>query len=128
MSTYDGPFNEREARDDPDGIWSRWSLACLNGPYQALNDAIDALIMIKVPSMDTVRESRWRQEQMLRERVANASDTTVMPGLMTKAEVIEYVALFERHTIHMFNELPARCKLVIHRDATYNFSMAWGSK
>ncbi|MGB0647592.1 MAG: kinase [Bradymonadia bacterium] len=125
LLTYDGPFNEREARDDPEGIWSRWSLACLNDQYQSLNNALDALIMIKVPSMETVRQSRWRQEKMLRERLGNLSDTEVLPGLMTKAEVFEYVELFERHTMHMFSDLPAHCQLVIHRDASYNFRMSW---
>lgn len=124
IEPYDGPWNEREARDDAKGVWAQWSERALNSEYQILNEILDALIMIKVPSMTVVRESRWLQEQKLHEKVAQAGPSQPQPGLMTKSEVMDYVALFERHTEHMFDSLVKSADLLIERDDNFNYRLA----
>lgn len=109
-----GPINTREARDDPDGRWARWSEAALADDYQELWARIHGLLFIEAPSFEAVVAGRWRQEQRLAERLAQAAmgasgDAPSRPvGLMTEAEVRDYVALFERKTRQMLADLPAR--------------------
>ena len=124
LETYAGPYNGREQRDDPHGIWAKWSQAALNNEYQRLNATLDALVMIKVPSFEVVRESRWLQELKLHESVAEMHSTNANPGLMSKAEVMDYVDLFEKHTEHMFKTLVDRCDVLIERDANFNYWLA----
>ena len=106
----DRPTNPREAREDPDGIWRQWSDDALRDDYGPLFDRMDAMIMIQVPSMDTVRAGRWKQEQALWVPGAGPS-----PGRMTEAEVNDFVDLFERHTRHILNTLPDRADVLIRR-------------
>ena len=124
LENYAGPYNDRERRDDPYGIWAKWSQAALNHEYQTLNATLDALVMIKVPSFEVVRQSRWLQERKLHESVAEMHSTKDNPGLMSKAEVMDYVDLFEKHTEHMFNTLVDRCDVLIERDAHFNYWLA----
>ena len=114
LPDWTGPCNDREAADDPEGVWVRWSIERLRRTYRALFDRLDALLMIEVPSMETVRRGRWLQEQRLWEACGlepNATDHP--PGLMNQAAVHEYVALFERYTTHMLAALPEHADALI---------------
>ena len=104
------PTNAREARDDPDGIWRQWSDDALRNDYDPLFDRMDAMLMIQVPSMDTVRAGRWKQEQALWVTGAGPG-----PGRMTQAEVNDFVDLFERHTRHILATLPDVADILIRR-------------
>ena len=125
LPPFEGAINDREARDDPDGQWCLWSRGFLNDSYQRLYQQLDALMMIKVPSMETVRQSRWLQEEKLRMKMKHAGEADALPGLMTRKEVFEYVDLFERHTLHMFEQMPSRCNFVVYRDEDFNFRISW---
>ena len=114
-----GPFNAREAREDPDGVWSAWSDLALREDYAAFFARLDALIMLKVPSMDTVRMGRWRQEERAWAAVAQAPDSA-HPGLMTQAEVHEYVALFERLTTSILATMPAYADVIVEQDDNFD--------
>lgn len=103
---WDGPINDREARDDPDGRWYRWTETKLLD-YQALWALCDGMVMLKVPSFQSVVHGRWRQEQQLRARASSTAS-----GVMTRAQVEEYVALFERKTTQLLKELPETADLV----------------
>ena len=119
---WDGPINSRETRDDPKGDWYRWSNASLQGEYTALFARLDALLMIQVPSFETVRKSRSLQEEKLRERL-RAEGRDDAPGLMNHSEVLDYVALFERQTEQMLRELPSRADVLIERDDDFKFML-----
>ena len=123
LQAYEGPYNSREHRDDPDGIWARWSENALKTVYQDLNAMLDAILMIKVPSMEVVRQSRWLQEQKLHQRHSGSASNGPLPGLMSKTEVFEYVALFERHTEHMFTQLVENCDVLIERDEHFHYRL-----
>lgn len=108
---WQGPINDREARDDPDGVWTRWTEAMLKKHYLSLWNRIDALVMIRVPSFEFVAEGRWRQEQKLLKRLQTQGRTYAASHVMNQEQVKEYVALFERKTRQLLEELP------IHADA-----------
>lgn len=118
LPPWDGPYNEREAREDAEGVWSRWSADCLRRDYPPLFARIEALIMIQVPSMASVRTSRWLQEKALWQRAEPGTEQAWV-GRMTQEQVFDYVALFERYTEHMFSHLPARADVWITRDDAF---------
>ena len=121
LPAWERPYNEREERDDPEGIWARWSQECLKTAYQALFARLDALVMIKVPSMETVRQSRWLQEEKLWQAHEGKAEKPV--GLMTRDEVWDYVALFERHTEFMLDRLAARADRLVVRDHDFHYQL-----
>jgi D-glycerate 3-kinase len=121
LPPWTAPYNERERQDDPHGIWSQWSSDCLSLSYQKLFERLDALLMIKVPSMNSVRQSRWLQEQKLINQIKSERIESSTKGVMSHTQVIQYVALFERHTEYMFKEMPARADVLIHRNDAFEF-------
>jgi D-glycerate 3-kinase len=120
---WDGPINNRESRDDPDGRWYTWSNTALGEDYPALFERLDALLMIRVPSMETVRQSRWLQEEKLWAQVRAEGSERDAPGLMSRDEVLDYVALFERQTEQMLRELPGRADVLIERSDAFDFRL-----
>ena len=126
LPPWEEPYNARERRDDPDGVWARWSASWLNDAYQKLFSRLDSMIMIEVPSMDTVRSSRWLQEKRLwqQHHTTDTPKNAQPAGLMTEEEVIDYVALFERHTEHMLSELPPVADVLLKRDSDFRYTLA----
>ena len=110
---WEGPINAREARDDPDGRWLNWSETALNKDYLSFWERLDALWMIQVSSFEAVVEGRWRQEVWLRKKRAGHGLLDDSVGVMSRAEVVDYVALFERKTRQLLAELPHRADRVI---------------
>lgn len=89
------PMNVLERQSDVDGVWRNAIDDALCGPYAELNDALDAIVFLKVPGLDAVR--RWRlQQEGERPRAQR----------MTTAEVAHFVAHYERITRRMLAELP----------------------
>jgi len=99
-------------------MWSAWSDRALRDQYSDFFERLDGLIMLKVPSMDTVRAGRWRQEERAWAEVSTDSAST-HPGLMSRAEVDDYVALFERLTTTMLSSMPAYADILIEQDADF---------
>ncbi len=104
---WTGPMNAREARDDPDGTWVRWSERALAVDYPPLWRRLDALLFIASPSWEAVVAGRCQQEASLARRLRDAGRAEDAVGLMTEAQVVDYVALFERKTRQLLAELPA---------------------
>lgn len=118
------PINDREAREDPQGTWATWSARCLEDELRPLLNRLDAQIFIRVPSMETVRESRWLQEKKLWARHEEKnSQGAALKGLMTQDEVRDYVALFERYTEHMLEHMPLTADVFISRDQDFNYTL-----
>ena len=115
------PFNSLEAEEDPEGVWSKWSNQELSKEYQTLFSMFDLLLMIKVPSMDFVYESRWIQEQTLAKTV---TDPALKDKIMTKEEVYRFVMHYERLTHYILDELPSFSDIVLSRDGRFNFSIS----
>jgi len=113
------PLNQLETEEDPEGVWSKWSNKELSKDYQDLFSLFDLLLMIKVPSMDFVYESRWIQEQTLAKTV---TDSSLKQKIMTKEEVFRFVMHYERLTHYILDEMPGFSDIVLSRDANFNFS------
>jgi D-glycerate 3-kinase len=113
------PMNALEKEEDPEGVWSKWSNEELAGDYQILFNRFDLLLMIKVPSMEHVFESRWLQEQTLAKSI---SDPELKKKIMTKEEVWKFVMHYERLTRYILEEMPSFADIVLERDEDFNFS------
>ena len=99
--------NALEAEDDPDGTWRALVNHWLREDYARLFAQIDMLVMLKVGSFAEVRRNRKLQEDKLRARKPDA------PGLMAPQEVDRFLDHYERLTLHMLEEMPARADVVI---------------
>jgi D-glycerate 3-kinase len=104
------PINRLEAEEDEAGIWRRHVNVQLAGPYRALFEAPDAMIMLAAPGSEAVLEWRQMQEAKLRERT----------GLgMSEAQVARFVMHYERITRHLLADLPGRADCVIALQADH---------
>lgn len=102
------PVNELEATEDPDALWRSYVNDQLKGGYQELFGMLDSLIMLKVPSMDSVFEWRTLQEQKLAERVRHL-EREGEPGelrIMSGAEIRRFIMHYERLTRQMLLQMP----------------------
>ena len=113
------PMNILEKEEDPKGLWSKWSNTELAGDYQILFKRFDLLLMIKVPSMEHVYESRWLQEQTLAKTL---KDPEIKKKIMNKQEVFRFVMHYERLTRYILEEMPSFADIVLERDKVFNFS------
>lgn len=113
------PMNSLERDEDPEGIWSRWYNNELAGDYQVLFNKFDLMLMIKVPSMDHVFQSRWIQEKTLERTI---KDPEIKKKIMTKEEVYKFVMHYERLTRYILEEVPNFADIVIERNEDFNFS------
>ena len=112
------PINALELEEDPDGIWSKWSNKELAGDYQRLFDRFDLLVVIKVPNMDHIYQSRWLQEQTLAKTL---TDPELQKKIMTREEVDRFVMHYERLTHYIQEEAPDFADIVIERDGRFNY-------
>ncbi len=116
LPDHDGPINELERSDDPDGVWFHWSLESLKKQgYEALWDRFDLLVSIDVADLDTVVESRLRQEETL---AANSTRPR-----MDRAAVIRFVQHYERYTRALWAAMPERADMLFRRDRDYGFTL-----
>jgi D-glycerate 3-kinase len=98
------PVNALERERDPDGVWRHYVNDQLAGPYRALFERIDMLVLLAAPGFDVVAD--WRIEQ---ERKAG--------GPMGDDEVRAFVAYYQRLTEHVLRNGPAWADLTISLDA-----------
>jgi D-glycerate 3-kinase len=104
------PVNRLEAEEDPDGTWRAHANAALEGPYRALFDAPDYVVMLAAPGFEAVLGWRQLQETKLRARAG---------GGMTDAELARFVMHYERITRHLLADLPACADVVIRLGADH---------
>ncbi len=118
------PVNELEAAEDRDAAWRTGVNERLRTDYAELFDRLDILVMLRVPSFDSVFEWRALQERKLREGLDDASTgSEEAPGL-SPAELKRFIRHYERLTRHMLRTMPAYADAVIsidesHRMASY---------
>ncbi len=89
------PLNARETRDDPDGLWRRWSASALATAYQPLWRRFDRILHLCAPDWSVV--PRWRLEQDVRAGRALAGDEDA------QARITAFCALYERVTRSMLD-------------------------
>lgn len=98
------PVNALEADEDAAGIWRRRVNAALDGPYRALFEAPDCMIMLAAPGFEVVLGWRQLQEAKLRERTG---------GGISEAQVERFVMHYERITRHLLADLPPRADVLV---------------
>lgn len=98
------PINTLEADEDADGRWRRHVNAQLRGDYAQLFGQLDALVMLKVPSMERVFEWRSLQEEKLAASLAHNAATRVMNA----AGIQRFIMHYERITRNMLVEMPSQ--------------------
>lgn len=103
------PVNALERDEDQNGIWRKHVNAALAGDYAALFARIDMLVMMQAPSFDTVKQ--WRLEAETKLRTGRGAH--MGSQVMSEAEVLRFVQLFERTTRQIEREMPARADIVI---------------
>ena len=121
LENWKPPMNILEEEEDPDGIWSKWSNKELAGDYQQLFGRFDLLLLIKVPSIEHVYESRWLQEQTLEKTL---TDPEMLKKIMTKEQVYRFVMYYERLTRYVLEEMPDFADIVLERDEGFEFGFS----
>lgn len=99
------PVNALERREDAQGLWRSYANAALAGPYRALFDRIDLLILLAAPGWQVV--AQWREEQELPLRQAGAAQAMDPPTLA------RFIQHYERLTRWILDEMPARADLTV---------------
>ena len=108
--------NDLERSEDPLGIWRSYVNKQLEGSYKELFGLIDVLIMLKVPSMESVYEWRSQQEKKLAERVRYFYDTqqpTQHLRIMNEREIRRFIQHYERLTRNILEEMPDRADVCL---------------
>ncbi len=97
------PVNALEAERDADGTWRRFVNAALAGPYAGLFAGLDRLVLLRPPDFATV--IAWRQDAERHRPVGRAT--------MTDAQVVGFLAHYERLSRWIDAEMPGRADLVL---------------
>lgn len=105
------PVNALERDEDPDGTWRRFANDQLAGPYQALFGRLDRLVMLQAPGFETVLDWRREQEAKLRARLAAAGED--LSRTMDEAQLVRFIAHYERLTRHILAEMPSRADVLV---------------
>ncbi|MCV6609591.1 MAG: hypothetical protein OIF55_02350 [Amphritea sp.] len=119
------PVNDLEQTEDPDGAWRNYVNQQLQGAYKDLFAMVDVLIMLKVPSMESVFEWRSQQEKKLAERVKYIYDTqqpTQHLRIMNEDEIQRFIQHYERLTRTMLEELPDRADICLALNENHKIS------
>lgn len=93
------PINQLEAREDSDRQWRQFVNRHLSDDYRQLFERLDALVLLKAPSMESVFEWRLLQEEKLARRHQGA-------GIMDRERLQRFIEHYERLTRHNLRYLP----------------------
>ncbi len=111
------PVNSLEAEEDPQAIWRTRVNEELKGLYSRLFAMVDVLLMLKVPSMDSVFEWRTLQEKKLAERVQQFGldkESASPLRIMSEQEIRHFIMHYERLTRQMLEQMPDRADVTLH--------------
>ncbi len=114
--------NDLERSEDPLGFWRTYVNQQLKGSYKELFELMDVLIMLKVPSMESVYEWRSQQEKKLAERVRYFYDTqqpTQHLRIMNDRQIRRFIQHYERLTRNMLEEMPRRADVCLELNVNH---------
>lgn len=116
------PVNEVEAAEDGDAVWRTGVNERLRTDYAELFARLDMLIMLRVPSFDSVFEWRALQERKLRERLQDAPAESEGSSGPSASGLRRFIRHYERLTRHMLETMPAYADVVIDIDANHRMT------
>jgi D-glycerate 3-kinase len=97
------PLNALERDEDPDGRWRGFVNTALAAAYPTIFERHDLLALLAAPGFEVVASWRAEQEAKLRARTGRG---------MGEAEIVRFVAHYERLTRWILEEMPPRADLV----------------
>ncbi|AHK15617.1 MULTISPECIES: hypothetical protein [Thalassolituus] len=103
------PINDLEEKEDIGGHWRRWVNEQLKYHYHDWFNAIDTLVMLKVPDMQAV--SRWRtqqEEENIRNRRGDGADRS-----LDEIALARFIQHYQRLTEEALSSLPSYADLVL---------------
>jgi len=106
------PINALESLEDQDGVWRDFVNHALADQYQILFDMIDALIFLKTPSFDVVKQWRGKQEQQ-------TFDAQPERG-MNPSQLNRFIQHYQRLTMVSLKELPKLADVIFELDDGQN--------
>lgn len=115
---WERPINQLERDEDPNGSWFAWSLATLREDYETIWQELDLLVSIELPDLETVIDSRLRQEQGL----PNSEEHRKMD----RKAITRFVQHYERYTRALWAAMPERADMLFRRTADFGYSLAKG--
>lgn len=123
-------INQLEREEDADGKWRHSVNEALLKEYPRLFKYIDQLLMLKAPDMQTIFAWRSLQEK----KMAAAGMSSVKPAVvpmpavasMNAIQLRRFIQHYERLTLHMLNELPARADTVFELDEQHRIKSSRG--
>ena len=104
------PVNSLEADLDADGRWREYVNTQLQTVYPELWHCLDYRIFLQAPGFECVERWRWQQEQQLAARSKGGL------GVMTREQVLQFIAYYQRLTQHNLSTLPALSDVVVTLD------------
>lgn len=102
------PVNNLESQEDQAGSCRSYANTQLAERYESLFDQLDFLIFLAAPSFDAIVRWRSLQEEKLESSLAGEGK-----HLMSPAEIVRFVQLFERLTRHNLAALPEFADVVL---------------
>lgn len=107
------PVNGLEAAKDRDAAWRTLVNERLRTDYAGLFARLDLLVMLRVPSFDSVFEWRALQERKLRGDLHDPPAGSDGPPGLSPAGLKRFIRHYERLTRHMLETMPAYADVVI---------------
>ncbi|WP_448553840.1 P-loop NTPase fold protein [Thalassotalea montiporae] len=126
MAELASAINSLEAKSDATATWRNYVNEQLASYYQPLYPLVDSWLMLKAPSFDCVAQWRWQQEQKLAAQQAIVNTKETANKVMSKPQVMDFIAYFQRLTEHALATLPERCDLVFELDQERNINATVG--
>lgn len=108
--------NNLELERDADGSWRSFVNTALARDYQPLFERIDKLIMLRAPSFKAVFNWRLEQEEKMKARLAEDNETK-RSGVMSEAQIAEFIAHYQRITEFSLEEMPSRADYLFQLDS-----------
>ena len=113
------PVNALERDSDPDAAWRNWVNEQIRKDYLALWSRLDALVFLRAPGFDAIYAWRLEQEHKLAARAGQDAD-----GVMSDAEVRNFINYYERLTRHNLATLGDAADVVLELDETHAVTRA----
>ena len=110
-AALDAPVNALERARDPDKRWRRYVNDRLAADYADVFAELDALVFLQAPGFDAI--VRWRVEQ---EHKLAASAGGRAAGVMSDAQVREFIQYFERITRNNLQAVRSNADIVLELD------------
>jgi D-glycerate 3-kinase len=114
------PINDLEKQQDSSGIWRNYVNQQLADHYVPLYKSMNFWLILKAPSFDCVYQWRLEQEQKLKSKNTDLSDSKIMSG----KEISNFIQHFQRLTMQELNTISSAKHTTLYLDSYRNIIKA----